>query len=131
MCSSIRRPFLLRPTSVPNTQERGLAALKGLNLVVDGINERAFVSPKRNQMRSYPHNRLGATFLPTPAHTNQLVARVAGNSPASEAGIRDSDILLRIGDRAVTRIDFIGADALSEPAGAKLKLTLSRDGQTF
>jgi hypothetical protein len=110
----------------------GLAALKGLNFIVDGKNGRAYISPWKHQVRSYPHNRLGAVFLPAAAHTNQLVARVAEASPASEAGIRDGDVLVRIGDRSVEGgMSSNAAGTFSKPAGEKMKLTLSRDGKTF
>src|SRR5208283_2475928 len=76
--------------------ELGLAALKRLDLIVDGGNGRAYLRTKTTAPPPYRHNRLGAEFVPTESPGSELVARVAGGSPAEEAGIRDGDVLLKL-----------------------------------
>jgi hypothetical protein len=109
----------------------GLAALKRLDLVVDGNNGVAYWRPKKTRPPSYSHNRLGAVFVPTVAHTNQAVAWVVDGSPAFEAGVRNGDVLLRVDEVAVTGWSDAWLRLFYMPAGHKLKLTLERDGRIF
>jgi hypothetical protein len=109
----------------------GLAGLKRLDFIVDGKNGLAYWRAKSTPPPVYPHNRLGAVFVPTQSHTNQAVARVVQGGPAYEAGVRDGDVLLRVDNVMATSWNTGWLRYLSMPAGTKLKLTLKRDGETF
>lgn len=74
----------------------GLAALKRLNLIVDGKRNLAYLQTRNDPPSAYPHNRLGAVFVPKDASSDDLVAHVIADSPAFQAGIRSGDILLKI-----------------------------------
>lgn len=114
----------------------GLAALKRLDFIVDGASGVAYVRPKRTPPLPYEHNRLGAVFVPANEQSDTLVARLVKNSPAQEAGIRDGDILLRIGELDATKwrsdptISPLG-QFWRQPAGTRLDLTLKRQSETF
>ena len=114
----------------------GLAALKRLDFIVDGHQGLAYIRPKKTPPPPYEHNRLGAAFVPRDSYDDVLVASVANSSPAAEAGIRNGDVLLKIGEIDVTkwRTDP-GILPLSRfwmrPAGTKLKLALKRGLQTL
>jgi len=63
-----------------------------------------------------------------------LIAHVLERSPAAEAGVRNGDVLLKIGERDVTgwRTDKNRGqmkDASQSPAGTKMELTLLRDSK--
>jgi hypothetical protein len=73
----------------------GFAALKRLDIVIDGKQSIAYLRPKKTPPLPYEHNRLGAVFVPQDMQSNDLVAHVVDGSPAYEAGIRDGDILLK------------------------------------
>jgi len=109
----------------------GLAALKRLDLVVDGKSGFAYLRARKTRPPAYAHNRLGAVFAPANTVTNQAVAHVVEGSPADEAGVRNGDILLQVDDVAVTSWSAKWLDRLQLPAGTKLKLTLKRDGKSF
>ena len=81
----------------------GLAALKRLNLIVDGKQRIAYLRPKkapgpRPSPEGGSHELI---FMPRSAKNNELVAHVANPSSAFAAGIRDGDALLKIGERDV------------------------------
>src|SRR5208283_2607688 len=80
----------------------GLAALKRLDMVVDGGHGVAYLRLRRADAPPYEHNRLGAVFVPPEVHQNDLVAHVVPHGPAYEAGIRDGDVLLKIDKLDVT-----------------------------
>lgn len=115
----------------------GLDAILRTDAVLDGANERALIKPLRNEPPVPAHNRLGAVFAPQDPRTDSdLVAHVAVNSPAAQAGISDGDVLLKIDDLDVTvwrtqpgilplRRFWI------QPAGSQLRLTLRRGSQTM
>lgn len=109
----------------------GLAALKRLDFIVDGNNGLAYLRTKKTPPPAYPHNRLGAVFVPTSAQTNQAVARVVEGGPAYEAGVRSGDVLLQVDEIPVTGWNNTWLSRFCLPAGTKLKLTLKRDGKIF
>ena len=114
----------------------GQAAMRRLDLVVDGTSGVAYLQPKKTQGGPVPHNRLGAVFLPRdPGKSDELTAHLLDGGPAHEAGIRDEDKLLRIGDIEVSRW---GSGAALEagrfwrrPAGTTFVLTLRRSAREF
>lgn len=109
----------------------GLAALKRLELIVDGKSGLAFLQSKKDRPSTYEHNRLGAVFVPAEGYTNRAVARVVQGSPAFEAGIRDGDILLQVDDVRVTSWSARWLEKFYKKPGTKLKLTLDRNGKEF
>lgn len=125
--------------SVASTQleaSLGLAALKRLDLIVDGKQGVAYVRPRTSAPLPYEHNRLGAVFVPRHPQASDLVASVADGSPAAEAGIRNGDVLLKIGELDVTtwRTDptiLPLSRFWMRPAGTKLKLGLKRGTETL
>ncbi len=114
----------------------GLAALRRLDLILDGDLGIAYLQPKSGPPPPYDHNRLGAVFAPPKTEDNDLVATVINASPAYEAGIRKGDILLKIGDLDATkwRTDpkVLPLSRFWEGApGTRLELTLKRGASTF
>ena len=112
----------------------GIAALKQLDLIVDGKTGVAYVQPHSGP-RARQHNRLGAIFAPGHA-SDDLVAFVLDGSPAYEAGIRNGDVLLKIGNLDATKWPTDPAVLplsrfWARPAGDKLDLTLKRGSETL
>ena len=114
----------------------GFTALKRLDIIVDGIHEVAYVRAKKTRSLPFEYNRLGAVFAPHDLQSDDLVAHVIGNSPAYDAGIRDGDILLKIGDLDCTkwRTDpnvLPLSRFFARPSGTPLELSLKRDDKVF
>jgi membrane-associated protease RseP (regulator of RpoE activity) len=111
----------------------GLAALRRQNVVVDGEKGIAYFSRQQVPAKAFPHNRLGAVFVPGDRPHDPLVAHVAASSPADEAGIRNGDILLKVdGDDATQWLMFPYPQSwLKFSAGTKLALTLKRGDKEF
>jgi hypothetical protein len=114
----------------------GMAGLKRMDLIVDGINSVAYVRPKNSKPRPYEHNRLGAVFVPRSEDNHDLVAQVVPGSPAEEAGLRNGDVLLRVGDLDATQWRSNPkvlplSRFWEQPPGTKLILTLQRAGKEF
>jgi predicted aspartyl protease len=111
-------------------------ALSRLEVIVDGPGGKTFVRPTMGPRRPYRHNRLGAVFTPGGPRQTDLVAHVIESGPAHQAGVRDGDVLLKIGERDVTnqRQDpsiFPLHRFWSQGAGTEIKLTLRRDEREF
>jgi len=114
----------------------GLAALRRLDVIIDGNLGIAFLHPKSSSPPPYEHNRLGAVFAPLKMEGGDLVARVIDGSPAYEAGIRNGDVLLKVGDLDATkwRTDpkVLPLSRVWEgPPGTRVELTLKRGATTF
>ncbi len=114
----------------------GLAALKRLDLIIDGELGIAYVRPKTTTSPPYEHNRLGAVFAPRDTDGVDLIAHVIDGSPAYEAGVRSGDVLLKVGDLDVTkwRTDptVLPLSRFWErPPGTKTELILKRGAQTI
>jgi tetratricopeptide (TPR) repeat protein len=109
----------------------GIAALKRLDLVIDGKNNVAYLRPKLTPPMAYQHNRLGAVFDRDKSNGNELFARVAPGSPADEAGIHNGDILLEVDQHNVANADmdpFLVPLIFTwdQPPGTKYDLKLQR-----
>ena len=109
----------------------GLFTLTRLDIIIDGKNSSIYTRSNPKPTSKYQYNRLGAVFVPANMKSDDLVAHVAENSPAQEAGIRNGDVLQRIADLDVTkwRTDprvLPMSRFWSRPAGTELELTLAR-----
>lgn len=114
----------------------GMAALKRLDLVIDGKNGVAYVRPKRTPAAAYQHNRLGAVFSEEDPSASGLIAQVAPGSPADRAGIRDGDVLLKVNEHSMADLNtdtFLVPLVLlwDRPAGTKFELTLLRGTNVY
>ncbi len=111
----------------------GLAALKRLDIIVDGKRSLAYLRPKETRATAPEHNRLGAVFVPLDSRSDDLIAHVIAGGPAHDAGIRDGDVLLKVDGLDVT--DWRTDQAIlplnrfwTRPPGTKLDLMLMRGG---
>ena len=114
----------------------GFAALKRLDIIIDGKHGIAYLRSKTTLPLPYAHNRIGAIFVPQDMQSNDLVAHVVNGSPAYEAGIRNDDVLLKIGELDVTKwrtdSNVLPLSRFWEStARTKLELTLKRGDKIF
>jgi hypothetical protein len=115
----------------------GMAALRRLDVIIDGPAGVAYVRPRQTPAPAYDHNRIGAVFIPRDLRSDDLIAQVAAGSPAYTAGIRDGDVVLKIDGNAVrgwrtdtNQMDTPNHDARS-PVGTKIRFTLKRGSKMF
>ena len=114
----------------------GLAALERLDLIVDGAQGFVYGHPKSTAPAAYEHNRLGAEFTSRDPMKFDFVAQVVAGSPGYEAGIRNGDALLKVGDFDLHKWRTAPTPLVLErywkrPAGTKLDLTLRRGEETI
>ena len=113
----------------------GLASLKRLDFIIDGKRGAAYVRPKRTPPPAYKHNRLGAEFVPRHSQSDDFIAHVVEGGPAQVAGMRNGDILLKVGDRDMRNWrkdpDVLRERLCELPAGTKLDYTLKRGEETL
>jgi hypothetical protein len=107
----------------------GLAALKRVDFIVDGLQGVAYVRSKTDRPSRYEHNRAGVVFIPDALGENRLVAHVVDRGPAYEAGIRNGDILEQLDGVNITNSNVSLLQKLWMPAGTKIQFSLKRDGQ--
>jgi photosystem II stability/assembly factor-like uncharacterized protein len=69
----------------------------------------------------------GAVMDPAPEKGGAKLVSVTADSPAAKAGLKDGDVVTKVGDKAVTSDDDLIASYASNKAGDKLKLTVLRD----
>ena len=109
----------------------GLFALTRLNVVLDRVGNTIYLKPVVNPTNSYNYNRLGAVFTPRDIKGGDLIAHVIKGAPADAAGIRDGDVLLKIGDLDATKWQTDPrilplSRFWSQSAGTKLDLSYRR-----
>lgn len=109
----------------------GMAALRQLDFIVDGEHNVAYLRAKETPAAGYTHNRLGAVFVP-PCQ----IAHVVQGGPAWQAGIRNGDLLTRVGESDLIKRAAAGAaisvnEIWKLPAGTKFKLGWKRGTNEF
>ena len=114
----------------------GLYAFRRMAVIVDGKNKAVYTHPITRALDEYAYNHLGAVFIPKDsAKSDDLIARVLKDSPADRAGIRDGDVLLKIGLLNVTKWRNDPTITLNrywaQADGTKLKLTLKRGDKQY
>ncbi|HEX6920059.1 MAG TPA: trypsin-like peptidase domain-containing protein [Actinomycetes bacterium] len=79
------------------------------------------------------HAQLGVSVSDASSSSGETGAGIAAVQPgsaAAKAGLRAGDVVTRVGDRAVDSADALIAAVRSQPPGAKVTLTVVRDGST-
>jgi 2-alkenal reductase len=72
-----------------------------------------------------------AVYYGLPVSTGILVTRVQAGSPAADAGLRRGDIIIKIGEEAISEDDLFTNLLLRHKVGDKVVLTVNRGGQTL
>ena len=104
----------------------GLAALKRVDLVVDGKTKLAVAWPRSSPSEPYRHNRIGAAFVPRELESLELVALVVAGGPAADADVRDGDVLLKVNERPADEWWKDPITSWEALPGTKFNLTLRR-----
>jgi tetratricopeptide (TPR) repeat protein len=118
------------PTNYAGTL--GMAALRRLDLIIDGAHGLAYVRSKNSPPIPYDHNRVATAFIPSDGR-KEMIARVVKGGPGFRAGIRNGDSLLKVdGHDAAdwkTEPTFYLHD--EDPLGTQVAFTLQRGSKTF
>src|SRR6202030_4786714 len=81
----------------------GSYVFRQLKLIVDTKNGALYTCPISHPVGQYEYNLLGAVFVPKNIEKgDDLVGHLIRDGPAYRAGIRDGDVLLKIGVLNVT-----------------------------
>lgn len=110
----------------------GIAALKRMNLILDGPHHMAYACGSSAPAPPYSHNRIGAMFIiPGNDRRAALVAMVVPGGPAAAAGLQDGDVLSKIEGRDIPNWDAYanllkGWGNWNIPAGTKVSFTVRR-----
>jgi hypothetical protein len=125
--------------TMPNYEARlGMFAICQMEIMVDGPNKLIYIKPAEGRTKTpyYNYNRIGAVFTPRSLSGGDLLAHVFKGSPAYEAGVRDGDVLTKIGQLDATkwatdpRILPLGR-FWSQPAGTTIHLECRRGEETL
>jgi hypothetical protein len=124
---------------IPNYVARlGMFAICQMDIVVDAQNKVIYIKPAEGRAHAlyYNYNRIGAVFTPQSLTGGDLVAHVFKGSPAYDAGVRDGDVLTKIGALDATkwttdpRILPLGR-FWSQRAGTKINIECRRGEETL
>ncbi|MDB6068164.1 MAG: hypothetical protein JWR26_4372 [Pedosphaera sp.] len=108
----------------------GMAALHGMEMVIDGKHHVVYLRKTNTPAPPYEHNRLGAVFVDDGSGNKDRIGYVIEGSPAYRAGIRNGDILLKIDQIDVEKADVVNS-RFNDPPGTKIELTLKRGDSIY
>jgi putative serine protease PepD len=75
------------------------------------------------------HATLGVSAQTAPDGGGAAIQEVQANSPAASAGLRNGDVIVKVGDRAVVDVDSLVAAVRDHDPGSKVEITYKRDGK--
>ncbi len=81
----------------------------------------------KGQKVSHPY--LGVNLTESTTGTGAVVAGVTANSPADKAGLRQGDVITKIGDKPVGDSDDVISAVQAGTVGGQIEVTYSRNGQ--
>lgn len=109
----------------------------GLNFAIPGNDVRLILEQLR-ETGKVSHGLLGATVQDVSPDladavglamvTGAIVTYVAPNSPATQAGLRDGDVILKLNDTTVTSSRAARRFVTAHPGGAGVRIQVLRDG---
>ena len=117
---------------IPNYVARlGMFAISQLDIIVDAQTRVIYIKPAEGRTNApyYNYNRIGAVFEPQSRSGGDLIAHVCKDSPAYEAGVRDGDVLTKIGTADPRSLPL--GQLWSQPAGTKINIECRRGEETL
>ena len=96
--------------------------------VVDQLKQKGFVERGKLGLAFQPITPELATALGQDRPHGALVNDVAPNGPAARAGIRAGDVIVAVGNEAITRAEDLPRQVARHAPGATLSVRLVRDG---
>ncbi len=109
----------------------GNPILSRFNLIIDYVNNAVYLKAKKKYNSDIYYNLSGLTlFAFGPELNNYYIKSVTEGSPADKAGLREKDILKRIGIMPASLYNLSQIyRKLSKKSGKKVKLVIERDGK--
>jgi len=105
----------------------GLGLLSRFNLVFDFYRQRMFIEPNRTFNEPFKFSTTG--FRMRNRDGVFIIARVYDNSPASEAGLKADDIVVKIDGKVTAEYNMTELRQLFQQEGTSMKLLIARDGK--
>ena len=106
----------------------GLSLLSRFNLVFDYHGQRLFIEPNDSFVEPFEYNMSGIT-IEKALDGKYVIKQVHDSSPASEAGLQEGDIILKINDKIINEYEFFDLHSMLKQKGVKLNLFVERDGK--
>ena len=105
--------------------------LRRFIVIIDYSKERLYLRASRKYNRAFNYDRSGLTIFAIGQNLNQYyVVSVIEGSPASEAGIKPGDSIVKFGKRRTKNMKLQDiSHRLSQKPDKRIKLTLERDGE--
>lgn len=109
----------------------GTELLSRFDLYIDYLNDHLYLKPNKNFRKKFNYDRSGLILLAFgPKLDKFYVKRIIPNSPASDVGVKEGDIITRI---SIWNTRFFTLEKilkkLSGKEGKRIRLTIDRNGQ--
>ena len=109
----------------------GNTILSRFNYYIDYINEKLYIKPNKKYRKKFRFDKSGLLVAATgPNLKNYIIQKVITNSPASELGLKQGDVIKKINGlpSQLISLPFISA-ILAGKEGKKIRLIILRNGE--
>lgn len=108
----------------------GFGFLKNFNIVIDYDRRRVWMENFTGKAANDPEGDTGISAVYSPSRKGVVIARIAPDSPAQKAGLKELDEVLSVDGVDMQRQSFRQMrEILRGDVGTKVKLAISRNGQ--
>lgn len=116
------------PAQLEKEGNLGAEALRRFNVIFDYANDRMILEPNSHFKDQFDYDMSGMVYSKT-GEGMFRIDRIIPNSPASEAGLKVSDVLVEINGRPANQFRTTDLSHLLRKEGEEIALVISRGGE--
>ena len=108
----------------------GIELMRRFHVAFDYSGQRLYLKPNARFRQPFEWNMAGIMFLTLPDGKRKVFEVISG-SPAAEQDVAKNDLVVAVNGKDVSQMDYDQLEGILRQDGAKVTITVERDGKRF